>query len=261
MTETAAPAIDAAALDEEVKAVVEEAQGSFALIDAIKNRSMRTAKLDLGFDEVNSEKLVGIEAALGQLRVILDRGERNVAAAEEFRRIIVELEQQRTEEDADVDAIDAQIAEARLEVEQREALGKELTPMLEKAAELEAAADAVREQVRRESLSVELRAIPYAIARAAARRARKALGITQKGIPADMQEEFDERQLLELAYDQVQRWRDNRTGEEGTKLDMAVIEAMRDFLPLSQSAKFFSMVNDLQFKNAISESAIAQADF
>lgn len=251
------------AIDAEVKDVIVEAKESFTLVDAIKNRTMRTAKLDLGYDEVNSEKLVGIEAALGQLRVILDRAERNVAAGEEFKRIGAELEQRikDADDDTDVPALLAQLADAEAEVEQRSVLSAEIQPLLAKAAELDASANLVREMVRKESLSVEMRAIPYGIARGAARRARKHLGITQKGIPAEQADEFEERQLLELAYDQVARWRDNRTGEEGTKLPMEVIETMRDFMPLSQSGKFFSTVNDLQFKNAISESAIAQADF
>lgn len=267
MSDSSEPTNDLIEEHEEVAAVMDEAKESFSkpssLIDAIKNRAMRTVKLDLGFDEPNSEKLIGIEAALGQLRVILDRGERNAAAADEFRRVVAELEEQIAEpaHGADLEALRADLEEGRREVEQREALARELVPLLEKADELEAAAAEVREAVKKESLSVELRAIPYSIARGAARRARAALNITQKGIPAELQEEFEERQLLELAFDQVQRWRDNRTGEEGTKLPMELIEAMRDFLPLSQSAKFFNTVNDLQFKNAISESAIAQADF
>ena len=256
-----------AALDVEVTAVAEEAKENFSgptgLIDAIKNRNQRTVKLDLGYDEVNSEKLVGIEAALAQLRVIVERGQRNAAAADEFMRIGAELEQKikDADEDTDVLALRAELAEAEKEVRERQALAEELKPLIAKLEELDASADEVRAVVRKDSLSVELRAIPYGIARGSARRARKALGITQKGIPAELKDDFEERQLLELAYDQVQRWRDNRTGEEGTKLDMAVIETLRDYLPLSQSAKFFSTVNDLQFKNAISESAIAQSDF
>jgi hypothetical protein len=264
--ETEAPTVDLAE-HEELKSVIDEAKEKFSspssLIDAIKNRSMRVVKLDLGFDEVNSEKLAGIEGAIGQLRVILDRGERNAGAADEYRRVAVEIQEQIAdpESNLDVEELKADLAQAEREVEQREALAKELVPLLAKADELEAAAQEVRDAVRKESLSVELRAIPYSIARGSARRARKALDITQKGIPAELQDEFEERQLLELAYDQVQRWRDNRTGEEGTKLEMEVLEALRDFMPTSQSAKFFSTVNDLQFKNAISESAIAQADF
>jgi hypothetical protein len=251
--------------EEELLDVAKEAKGSFGLIESIKNRPMRTAKLDLGFDEINSEKLAGIEAALGQLRNILDKAERNIAAGKEYARIALALEEEieAAEEgtDLDIDSLRADQADAEAEAAQRAKLGDDIKPVLAKAQELEEAAETVREQVRGQSLSVELRAIPYKLARGSARRARAALEITQKGIPAEKQDEFEERQLLELAYDQVARWRNNSTGEQGGKLDMEVIETMRDFLPISQSSKFFTMVNELQFKNAISESAIAQADF
>lgn len=245
-----------------VETIVEEAKESFALIDNIKNRAMRTVKLDLGYDEVNSEKLVGIESAIGQLRNILERAERNAGGIDEYKKTVARLKRDlKKANPEEAGAIQDELDEAERQITERVTLLEQIAPLNEKVAEMDAAADEVRTKVNKESLSVELRALPYAIARGSARRARAALKITEKGIPEDMQDAFEERQLLELAYDQVVRFRDNKTGQSGSKLSIEEIEAIRDFLPLSQSTKFFSTVNDLQFKNAISESAIAQADF
>jgi SMC interacting uncharacterized protein involved in chromosome segregation len=251
-------------IDNEVKQIIDEAKeefGQVSLVDSIKNAPKRTALLHLGFDEVNSEKLTAIEAALGQLNVILDKAERNASGIDEHKKDLTKLKRELKKADADTEAVEASIADTERVIEQKTALLAEVAPLREQQTKLEAAAEEVRAMVAGNSLSVEVRAIPYSIARGAARRARKKLGITQKGIPEDLTEEFEEQQLLEIAYDQVVRWRDNRNGESGTKLDMELIEAMRDFLPMSQSAKFFNTVNDLQFRNAISESAIAQSDF
>lgn len=251
-------------IEEEVKGIVDEAQGEFgqvSLVDSIKNRPMRTAKLDLGYDEVNSDKLTQIESALAQLNAILDRAEANTAGLDVHKEDLAKLKLELEEDGADTAKLHSSIAEVERVIDQKESLLTELAPLREQQAKLDEAANEVRALVADNSLSVEIMALPYKIARGAARRARKKLKITEKGIPADMQEEFDEQQLLEISYDQVVRWRDNRNGDSGTKLDMEVLETMRDFLPMSQSAKFFNTVNDLQFRNAISESAVAQADF
>lgn len=258
--------IDPVEAKDEVDQIIDESREVFVdLVDAIKNRPMRTIKLDLGFDEVSSEKLLVVEDALGKLRVILDRASRNSSGIDLFQAAAADLETKLAHDDGSdpeqTKLWEAEFAEAVEEVESRQALAAAMAPLEEKVAEMEEQATEARKQVAAESLSVELRAIPYGIARGAARRARKTLGITQKGVPEDMQDEFEEEQLMELAYDQVVRWRDNRTGKEGTKLTLEELRTFRDYLPLSQSSKFFNTVNDLQFKNAISESAIAQADF
>ncbi|MBG6106639.1 hypothetical protein [Frigoribacterium sp. CG_9.8] len=250
----------------EVEEIIEEAKASFiesgSLIDNIKNRDMRTVKIDLGYDEVNSEKLIGIEAALGQLRNILDQAERNGSGVDELKKVVAKLKRDIKKANAeDAGEIQDQIEEGERQISERIALLEQMAPLRAKQIEMDMAADEVRALVNKESLSIELRAIPYKIARGAARRARKTLGLTEKGIPEDRQDEFEEQQLLELAFDMVGRFRDNRNGRSGTKLSLEEIETIRDFMPISQSSKFFAAVNDLQFRNAISESAIAQADF
>lgn len=247
----------------DVEAIVEEAKESFTLIDSIKNRAMRTVKVNLGFDEVGSEKLAAVEASVGALRNIVERMERNSSGVDELKKLVAKLKRDlKRAEDDDVAAdLQVQIDNTTIQIEQRTELAEGIAPVRVQLDELEAHADVIRTEVNKESLSIELRALPYSIARGSSRRARKALGITEKGIPEDLSDEFEERQMLELTFDQIARWRDNRTGETGTKLTMEQIETLRDFLPISQSGKLFMAVNDLQYKNAISESAIAQADF
>lgn len=253
---------DAPEEEVDVEAVAEEAKESFTLIDSIKNRDMRTLKLDLGYDEVNSEKLIQVEDALAQLHEILDKAEANAGGLPELKKVLAKLKRDIKNANAeDAGALAVQIGETEYQIQERENLLEGIAPLQEKLKEMEASAEEVRAQVNKESLSVELRAIPYKIARGSARRARKALGITDKGIPEDLEEDFAERQMVELAYDQVVRFRDNKAGVSGTKLTIEQIETIRDFMPMSQSGKFFTAVNDLQYKNAISETAIAQADF
>jgi hypothetical protein len=267
MTETqdTTPEVEAEAPTDEtldVNAIVGEAKEKFSLINNIKNREMRTVKIDLGYDEVNSEKLVGIEAALGQLRTLIERAERNGAGVDELKKIVTKLKKELKEANPEeAGPIQDTLDDAERNIKERTNLLEQMKPLMAKLVEMEAGAEVIRELVRKESISVELRAIPYTIARASARRARAYLKITEKGIPEALAEAFEERQLLELAYDQVLRYRDNKSGESGTKLTIEQLETFRDYLPMSQSTKFFTAVNELQFRNAISESAIAQADF
>ncbi|MGN6324494.1 hypothetical protein [Pseudolysinimonas sp.] len=247
---------------ETVEELIEDAKGSFSLLDTIKNRAMRSAKLDLGYDEVNSDKLIAVEAAIAQLNTVLDRAAQNASDLDEYEKRVrsfkAKLKKGTPEERAE---LEPQLAKLEQEVADKKNLLVELKPLQDKAAEMAKEADKLRADVAAQSLSVELRALPTTIAKGATRRARKVLGISQKGIPEDREQEFADEQIAQIAYDQVVRWRDNRSGEEGTKLDIEVIRAIRDFMPLSQSAKFFATVDDLQFKNAISESVIAQSDF
>lgn len=248
------------------EAIVAEARDDFelseTLIEGLKGRKMRTRKMDLGFDEVNGERLEAVEGALAQLRVLLGNAERNGKAIEPLQKELAKLKRDIKKANAEeAGSLQDQIDRIERGIAERKAIVADLKPLREKLNAMDADAEEMRLEVKKASLSVELRALPYTIARGAARRARKHLGITEKGIPEDKAEEFNERQLVELAYDQVVRFRDNRTGATGTKLTVEQIEAIRDYMPMSQSGKFFTAVEELQFSNAISESAIAQADF
>lgn len=249
----------------EVNGIAKEAQeslGEGSLIDRIKNRKMRTVKLDLGYDEVNSEKLAVAQTALDSMQELVERGDKNIAKAVEWKKARAALKHDlKTANPEEAGEIEEKIESLSAQIDATAGIAKQLDSIRGNLEALSKEIDETTALVRADSLSVELRALPYTIARGAARRARKHLGITEKGIPEDRQDEFADRQLMELAYDQVVRWRDNKTGDEGTKLDMSVIEALRDFLPLSQSGKFFAAVDDLQFRNSISEAAIKQTDF
>lgn len=264
MTDELETPVDEDGID--VKAIVDEAREDFELVegivDALKGRNMRTRKLDLGYDEVNGEKLDGIESALIQLGQILDNAASNADRIAPFKAELAKVKKSLKTASAEAAGpLEETKAHLERQIAECEAIVEEIAPLRAKQKEMDAAAQEIRDAVNKDSISIELRALPYTIARGAARRARKALGITQKGIPEELQEEYDERQMIELAYDQVARYRDNKTGESGSKLTIEQIETIRDYMPLSQSTKFFRAVNDLQYTNAISETAIAQADF
>lgn len=233
---------------EVIEAVVEEAREGFNLIDQIKNRAMRTAEVVVGFDEVNGARLGQIEESIAQINDVLERATAQTEDLDELR--------------ASLDSLDI---EDRVEVEkkiaEREALLEGLAPIRENLAGLQAAADELREEVRKSSYVIELRAIPPLIARGATRRARAALNITEKGIPEALYDEYQKQVTLELCHDQMVRFTDRSTGESRNKLTVAEISALNDYLPISQAEKLFAEVNDLQFRNAVSESAIAQVDF
>jgi len=121
--------------------------------------------------------------------------------------------------------------------------------------------DAVLAEVQKQSISVEMRAIPPKLNKGVIRRTRQSLGIIDKGIPEDRLDEFNERYYVELAVDLIVRWRDNRTGQESFKMNAEQITTLVDFLPTSESNRFIRTIDDLQGRTAISEAAVAQADF
>ena len=127
--------------------------------------------------------------------------------------------------------------------------------------EKEGEAQEIRDIVNKASYSIELRALPKVIVKDARRRAKKTLGLTGQSVPADQEDALEDEVKLEILVDQIQRFRDNSTGEERSKLSLDRVRGIVDFLPEGQSDKLVNAAMALQFQNVISEEAIAQADF
>lgn len=244
---------------EVIKEIAEEARESFSLIEKLQNRQMRTAKITLGLDEVKSDQLAAIDALRTRLEMAILNASSKVQDPAETKKELAKLKRKlKTEYSYELEQEISEKEEALpVQSEAFEALQKLKATYDEQEGE----ADKIRAEVNKESYSLELRALPEVIVNGARRRARQTLGFKAKGVPEGREQDLEDETILEIAVDQTVRFRDNSTGEEKPKLTLDEVRAMRDFLPSSQSQKFIGTVMDLQFRNAISESAIAQADF
>lgn len=122
-------------------------------------------------------------------------------------------------------------------------------------------ADEIRAELLKTSFSFELRALPPVILKGVQRKTRKTLGITDKSIPAEREEDYNDAFRLQLIADQAVRFVDREDPGRTSLPTVQELAAMRDFLPMNQWAKVWLAADDIQFRNVISESAVESADF
>lgn len=239
----------------EVEQIITEAQEDFDLFEEIVGRPMRTRKLTLGFDEVNGEKLVILENAKTRVGTLVAVMKDKVGNVEALEKELASVKRKRTGDHA------AEIADLQAKLDAARAAQEALKEPVQRFGEIEKEVEEVRSIVKAKSISIELRALPPKIRRGVVRKARKALGITDKGIPEERMDEYTDRYYVELASAQVVRWRDNRNGKEGFTLTPERIQILVDNLPEGEGNRLLQSVAELQERTAISEAAVAQADF
>lgn len=110
-------------------------------------------------------------------------------------------------------------------------------------------------------LTVKLRAVPPIIQKDTARRARKTLGIEEKGIPEDRKDVYYIAEQAHLMTVMVQSVTDNSTNISNDEMTYDDAIAMMDFLPPGQWERLNDAIFRVQFTDAISRSIESQEDF
>ncbi len=128
-------------------------------------------------------------------------------------------------------------------------------------ASLEAKRDALIEEMTKTAVVVHMRAVPPVIEEDCKRKARETLGIKEKGVPKDLQEEFTLAQTAHLMAALIQRVVDNETGAVNEGIDYNEAVSMMEYLPKSQFARLDNKMGEIQFTDAISRSIEGQEDF
>lgn len=222
---------------EEIKAeeIVSVTKKGFNLADRLKNRGLRKATITLYLDEEKGAELgdaLDIRNALGE---VTGRNRTGIIGDIEGLK---ERRGKTKQDDADaLAAIDAEIAE------------------------LEARRDALIEELSKTALVVSIQAVPPVILKDSHRRARQHMGITEKNVPEDREDEYGQAQLATLMSVMITRIVDNSTGEVNEGIDYADSVALIDYLPPSQFDRLDEKLGTVQYTDAISRSIEGQEDF
>lgn len=156
----------------------------------------------------------------------------------------------------EIEALDAQIKEAR-EVSEP----GELVFLEEKRAELVAKRDDYEKQLHKDALIVSMRAVPPVIAKDCRRLARQSVGIEEKGIPDDKAEDFLNSYYAHLLSFTVQSIEDTASGEVNEGLSYEDAIGLAENLPSGQYARLRAAADEVQFRDAFSQTVEAQEDF
>jgi len=145
----------------------------------------------------------------------------------------------------------------------REGVIGELDALPENAdrAELEAKREELTKELTKTALVFELRAVPPIIQKSAHRLAKQTLGITEKGIPDEVAEDFNLAQSAHLMTLVVQSVTDNETGEVNTEMDYQEAIDIIDYIPPAQFLRLDMKMGEVQFTDAISQTIEGQEDF
>lgn len=156
----------------------------------------------------------------------------------------------------------AALAEAKKEETDSEGFPIERSAESQKLIDaLELATEQALAELKKTAITVKLRAVPPLIMKACRRKARKEIGLKGKGIPQDLAEEFSEAFTTHLLAELCTGYINHKTGTERSAITVTGAKALRDLLPEPEWDRLDLKMGDIQFKNVISESATAQADF
>ena len=138
-----------------------------------------------------------------------------------------------------------------------EAARKENAP---RVAEIEERVAELRKRLNDTSLTFELHSIPTSIRKDARRKARKELGISSKGVPADLEDDFSE----EISAQYLAASCGGVTRGDGATISKLTVEDARNLiatLPLTEQSRLLDTVSETLFATHISQSAVEDADF
>lgn len=213
----------------EIEQVVKEVKRGFSLKDRLEKRGLRKVTVTLFLDE-------------------------NVGAEhKEIADKIIAL-------NAQIDELSEMHGQS-VEGETKAALLKEIERVTAERDEMIPERDALEDRLREEALIVHLRAVPPVIARDAHRRARAELEIEEKNIPRNRMEDFLPVMNCHLLSLTVQSITDTATNETNDGLSYQDARDLMDYLPSSQTERLANALNEVQFRDAFSESIEAQEDF
>lgn len=229
---------DAPLIDEaQVKALAVEAKATYELRDRLQNRGMRTDKIRIFTDEVTANDHAEVELEIAKLKgtsqglKLLIEAAGNLGLLDETAYLIGRAEQLTDDANAD------------------------------KIAKLEAEAAELKESLVASAFDFELRAVPRLIVKDIRRKTRTALGITTKGIPADQEEAFNELSGNKLVAALTLSYTDRFDGTVITNVTEEDAATFSDMLPEGEFGRLTVAVNELQFKNVITESITDSGDF
>lgn len=236
---------------EELKRINEVTKKEFNVIDRIKNRGLRRGQVTLYLDEEVGPELGWAHDARTLTGAVIRERAGVVGEIDEvlMRRELAVMSFEEADNAAEVAGSQARadrssLAEFDKEIEVLEARRLELQEKLDESA-----------------IVVNLRAVPPVIEEDTHRLARQTLGIEEKGVPADREEEFKRSKLAHLMTKVITSIRsvEDDSESEGCDYDTAIY--MVENLPTGQFHRLDLAIGRVQYTDAISRSIEGQEDF
>lgn len=222
----------AAEQEAQMEQVAQEIKKGFSLKERLENRGLRRAKVTLYLDE--------------------NAGARHKAVADRIKAIQAEVDDAQQERDM-ADSVSNEAVKAQAE--------QKVGTLVAERATLTVQVMEMEKELERDSLAVSLRAVPAKIAKDCRRRAKVSCDITGKDIPEDKMEEFVQAYNAHLMSLTVVSITDNSTGGINEGLSYQDANDLIDFLPPGQYERLSRAMNEVQFRDAFSETLEVQEDF
>lgn len=120
---------------------------------------------------------------------------------------------------------------------------------------------ALLKKLEKSAMTFNLHSVPDEIIKGARRKARQHLGIKKKGIPEDLQEEYNEEYACQMLSVSVADWEDKLAGEKFTSLGVQQARDLQGLLPAGQFPRLDAAMVELSFEASIANAAVDNVDF
>lgn len=223
-------------MDQQAQEVATNEREGYSLKRRLQGRTTRTGKhtvyLNEELGERHRELLAGAQAARRNVR----------------RKIVFgDIVDPSTNEVLVTKSTDEEIAAIEAEAE-------------EAAAAIQAKVDEVAEQMMRDSLYIEWRAVPKIVIKDARRKAIAALTKDGKR-PNENSEEFKTWVVTYLLSKAITHFHDRAEGVILPSLDHAQVQDIDDYAPDQEVTRLIQAYNETQYEDAIAHEAIDDSDF
>ena len=227
-------------MNEEIREIVDDARGSYDLRDRLRGISRRKRVVTVFTDEVVGEELGGVEK-------VYQPGTKLLL---ETRRWGVRGEQDELRERA-----------KRLQAEKNPA-AEAVAAIKEEAAELQAQAADLEEQLEKSALVFTLQALPELVMKVSKRKAYKNLKLKYNGaLTGEEQEDVRDEYLAILLANATVKMHDNLTDTEVGGISVEDAKDLKEQLLPEEWAKLERALDELQAMKAIGDRATDDADF
>lgn len=122
--------------------------------------------------------------------------------------------------------------------------------------ELQAAAEEAKAALEESALTFHLRAVPELVVKGARRAAKKAHGTLPDAV-----NEYNSTLYANLLASTIHKVVDADGAEQTGKLTVEAAADLEDYLPVHEYVKLVALLQEIQFKQAVSDSATGEASF
>lgn len=242
---------------EELDKIVTTTKRGFDVEARVKNRGLRKGSITLYLDEELSAKLGWAEDVRDGLGSVIGRSREGVngeldAAQMERTKLVGDLEAYRN-----AAKVTAPPDLAAVEKTMQSAI--ELADG--RIAELEAQRDEMIAEMSTKSIVINMRAVPPILVKDCRRLARQTIGIETKGVPENLQDEYELARIAHMMTLMFQSVTDTETGAVNTETIYDDGIALMDYLPPDQFTRLDLMMGKVQYTDSISRAIEQQEDF